>query len=392
MASTDNSAASDDDSDVSSAASDVANDAASDDSSADSDKVRSKMDALSVRDRDNIETIISVSCWNIMGEASASDRKEVTTATFTHQYPSSSGDISLGQADIICIQEMAFNPSGKTAKDYLPSISNYGHEDCAENGTGNKHNTVFYKKEKFKLENSDPIQRAFHLMQLKREVYDNIERGGDKKKEKAEKGKLTCEDFTKCDSDSDKRKMCNEVLQECKQAGTRGFRDRIARYKAPGENETRSPEVLLKRRIALCHLGVKSLPGYSIAAISVHNYSGRSGRHAPRNFVNLLFDFLDKLEVPVLIAGDFNLTFTPRGNHSLTFENYEMESPRSGLTRIDYIAVNQFSHPLFDTTIKETKARKLQVPPTVASVATEVKNITNHNPLSAIVLVKKNEQ
>ena len=126
------------------------------------------------------ETQITVCTWNIMGKARAEPRKMVTTDTFQYPYriyrafPTQS--ISLAQSDIICVQEMIFNPSGArgTARCYLPFAGHYGVVQSKEPTVN--YNAVFYNKEKF----SEVLlpNQAYHLMEIKRKYYDKILHGG----------------------------------------------------------------------------------------------------------------------------------------------------------------------------------------------------------------------
>ena len=173
--------------------------------------------------------------------------------------------------------------------------------------------------------------------------------------------------------------------------------------------------------MAIQCLQLKSNPKYSVVVISVHNYSKRSGKEAPTSFAYLLFDFLKKLEVPVLIAGDFNLDITdPKMEHSLandirkyTIEEYDMRSLRKkkerkdrtiatiaagggggggataldeNLPKIDFNLLGNVDGALFESSLHETIAHDLQ-PSTASNIALE--EITNHNPLSATLIVKK---
>lgn len=334
---------------------------------------------------DDSATNITLCSWNIMGSAEVEYRKKVTTATFRYQFKYSIGDVStsLGKSDIICIQEMNFNPSRSIGRQYLPFLDTHAIGDIQREKEG-KRNGVFYKKEKFKPANSDPIERAFKLMEYKRKVYEKINFGKDDKIQKAVQGKLSPADF-ECDSE-DKRTMCKEVLKECKGSTLREFECRISRFKGPKDLETRVPKDLLTNRMAICCLEVKSIPNYKIVVISVHNYSKGSGKDAPKNYAYLLFDFVKKLDVPVLFAGDFNLDKTKEpvktfiDESQITYTRCEKEEPRLSLQSIDFI----FS--LGGIKIKAAIMHDLQVP---SEITAEVKkkDITNHNPMSGSICI-----
>ncbi len=331
---------------------------------------------------DGSETNITVSCWNINGTAGADHRKKVLKTTFQNQFDGT----SLGQADIICIQEMIVDPKGIKAKEYLPFHDNYSVVDSKENGV---FNALYYKKEKIQAVTNEPVNRAFHLLEIKRKIYDEIARKGDTEKHKAVKGELK-----PIDTASDEEKsMFQEVLEEVKNTtnSIQHFNNQIAKFKNPGDMETNSPEKLLRRRMAISCLGVKSLSDYIIVAISFHNYSGRSGKDAPRNGAALLFDFLKKLDCPVLIAGDFNYDATSEiqaANYGV--ENYRLEPLRK--RRIDFIFLKQCicNANKFETSLCDTKAHDLQIPDSIQKkLDDEKKQVTNHNPLSATLKVKK---
>ena len=353
--------------------------------------LESKIDSISLSD--GVEANITICCWNIMGDAKATDREKVTTETFNHQFTNESEGTktSLGQADIICLQEMAVKPDGDKAKNYLPSIDSYTAVYNRE--SAGKINAVFFKKEKFKwTKKSGQIEQAFQLMEIKRNIYDKIERKGDNEKKQAEQGKLQ-----PWGENDDEKKMCEEVLDECKSEAK--FSKGRSRYMRPGELETKSPKTLLNDRMAIECLQLKSNPNYSVVVISVHNYSKRSGKELPANFAYLLFDFLAKLEVPILIAGDFNLDITKEKSLAkyiceYSIEKYEMRPLRKDkkrkdedLARIDFILLGNVDGASFESSLQETTAHDLQVPSTTSDIQPE--KITNHNPLSATLIVKK---
>ena len=147
---------------------------------------------------------------------------------------------------------------------------------------------------------------------------------------------------------SDEKRMCREVLEECK---TKGFITGRNRYleiktKKTKPSETRSPETLLMPRMAICCLEHKDIHKYRLVVISLHNYSKRTGKGVPENFAYLLFDFLSKIEAPVLIAGDFNFDIKKVSSlkkfvSEYSIEEYEINPLRKHLPkntqRIDFI-------------------------------------------------------
>ena len=104
--------------------------------------------------KDTAEGIITVACWNIMGEACADHRKKVVSYNFK--------DHQLGlQADLICLQEVPVECPGKTFTKYVPvSSSDYGYKVCKERGS-NKYNTVLYKKD---ILDTERVLKTFLLM------------------------------------------------------------------------------------------------------------------------------------------------------------------------------------------------------------------------------------
>ena len=181
-----------------------------------------------------------------------------------------------------------------------------------------KYNAVYYNKEKFNQVNIWCLEPAYVLMTFKRQCCDYIEQGKDARIAKAIREEL--EEWG--DSDNEK-KMCREVLRECQEIHSiQKFKTKYCPVSSPyrSGNQSHDPFDLLNRRMAICVLKIKSLPEQYIIAISVHNYSARSGKPAPENYASLLFDFISKLQYTcfkfiVIIAGDFNLDI--RRNQSL---------------------------------------------------------------------------
>ena len=258
------------------------------------------------------ETHISICSWNIMGSSAANMagyRKAVTTETF-------SSTPILGQADIICLQELAFDPTGRVAKRYLPFLDDYTCCSSCETEGQNKYNAIYYRTKKFA----------------------------------------------------------------------------IKRYTALGEMETKSPYMLLKRRMAICCLKHKQIPHYKLVVVSLHNYS----KKGKEKFARLLFHFLDKIEVPVLIAGDFNFDITKVPSlkdkflHNYLIKDYiirplRQHLPKNTQPRIDFICLKDDDTLGYTTELLDTVAHDLKVP---RKINIEEKKITNHSPLSATLSVK----
>ena len=117
--------------------------------------------------QDTAGGIISVACWNIMGEACADHRQKVVYNNFKNHH------LDL-QADIICLQEVPVRCLGKTFTKYVPvSSSDYRCEECKEPGS-NKYNAVLYKKENFDILDAKMVLKiAFLLMEVKRKTYES---------------------------------------------------------------------------------------------------------------------------------------------------------------------------------------------------------------------------
>ncbi len=337
-----------------------------------------EFEGLSVEDTD--ESDITACSWNIKGDARAKDRMEVTTKTFRHAFDGS----SLGQADIIALQEISVYPERSKAKEYLPFVDDYKCKWTKE-PKGNIYNAIFFKKEKIKIADNGPVDQAFHLLDLKRKTYQEISRGGDLKKQMAIEGKLVpC-----CKGDN--KKMCQEVLKEVRGKSLRCFNSEIAKFKAPDEDDTKSPKDLLSRRMACCCLKIASLPE-PIVAISLH-FDSKITLPKKINHARLFFDFLEKLDCPVLIAGDFNFDIEkecrniPEFNEdNYIYQNYELRPLRT--KRIDFILLKK-GNGVINLNLNQTESHDLQVPPEMPRKLQ--RGITNHNPLSAIVSVPNKE-
>ena len=266
-----------------------------------------------------------------------------------------------------------------------------------------RYNAVYFNKEKFSQVSDDCLILAYSLMDFKRRCYDYIQRGGYYAKMKAVEGKLNAPPWI--DND-DKRKIFQEVLSECREAGTpQGFDRKISKFQVPGEMETKDPSYLLKLRMAMCVLKIKSIPDQDksvirIFAASVHNYSKNPGRE---NYVSLLFDFLSKLprniNFIIIIAGDFNFDILACRDRSLTqyFPSYhipwyQLRPLREGLPtgRIDFIMVTKPKHDAqLQVSVTEVQAHDLQVDWNVnTEIGGDHRKITNHSPVSAVIELK----
>ena len=350
--------------------------------------------------KDDSETQITICTWNINGSAFAGPRKKVTTDTFNQQQYEDGTRI--GQSDIICVQEMTTKPERSpthperfTTQEYLPFARDrkYGVVQSKE-PDGNIYNAVYFNKEKFTQVDDEYLTPTYNLMDFKKRCYDYIERGGDEAKKKATKEEL---DYPRWAHSANEKAIFKEVLRECKKARTpEGFDEKILKFRAPKERETKPPSNLLKRRMAMCVLKLKSLPEHNIIAVaSVHNYSGRSGKKSPESYASLLFDFLSKLprNCIIIIAGDFNFDILACGDRSLTqyfpsyhIPRYELRPLRKGLPTIDFIMVTKSEADAeLQVSVKEVQAHDLQVTKEVDKEIKKHCEITNHSPVSAVI-------
>jgi exonuclease III len=161
--------------------------------------------------KDDSETQITVCTWNINGTAKAKLRKRVTTATFDQQQYQDG--TTLGQSDIICVQEMTTNPEGATTPQYLPFARDYGVVQSKE-PTGNIYNAVYFNQEKFSQVDDECLTQAYDLMDFKKRCYDEIHRTGKIVKKKVVRGQLEVSVCT--DNDKKKRsiKKCSVNAQK----------------------------------------------------------------------------------------------------------------------------------------------------------------------------------
>ena len=311
---------------------------------------------------------------------------------------------------------MTNDPGSRRATDqqYFPFAGDrYGVASCKE--PAGKYNAVYFNKEKFSqvqpptvngnIEELKCLKPAFELMNIKKRCYDYIEQGRDDRKVKATKG-LQVNIPAWIDND-DKRKIFQEVLSECREAGTlQGFERKISKFRLPGERETKDPSYLLKCRMAMCVLKINCLPDQDksmirIFAASVHNYSERSGKGSPENYASLLFDFLSKLprNLIVIIAGDFNFDIFACRDRSLTqyfpryhSPSYDLAPLRKdfNLSTIDFIVVTKSeAAATLQVSVTEMQAHDLKVDREVKDkIGGDHRKITNHSPVSAVVELK----
>jgi hypothetical protein len=253
---------------------------------------------------------------------------------------------------------------------------------------------VYFNKEKFSQVADWCLTRAYTLIDIKKRCYDYIQQGGDVTKIMAIKGQLNYHCQWVQNASADETSIFQEVLHECREAGTLlGFDMKISKFRAPGEMETKDPSFLLKSRMAMCVLKIKSLPekrNNIIVAASVHNYSRRSGGRSPENYASLLFDFLSKLprDFTVIIAGDFNFDIRrlalPKSYH---YPSYILRPLRWGKGIIDFVVVSKTEpYAKLQVSVSEVQAHDLQV---AWEVDYEIKGdhskITNHSPVSAVI-------
>ena len=298
---------------------------------------------------------IKVCSWNIMGDAKVEYRKEATTETFTY-------NASMSEADIICIQELGCIPTLSTAKEYLPFLECRDFGCCYSKETGNKYNAVFYDKSKFKFKGdkyNENIMQAFELMKLKQRLYKYIAKKRSRIK-KASKQILRIPSWAR---DERSEEVFQEVLGEV-QDDADFVKERAKLKKA---------KTLLRERMAICCLEARSLPGSRIIVTSIHNYSKKN----KEKYASLLFDFIEKLEGCVLIAGDFNRDVTSFVNEKADYciQNYSLKDLRRG-KRIDFIILKKAYEMLSETT-----AHDFHIPSGTEKI------ITNHNPLTAVVTI-----
>jgi exonuclease III len=354
--------------------------------------------------KDDSETQITVCTWNTNGKANPGLRKRVLTDTFNpQQYQEGT---RLGQSDIICVQEMTTNPEMATTQQYLPFARDYGVVPSEEPG-GKIYNAVYFNKDKFSQVADGCLTRAYNLMAIKKRCYDYIQQGGEYTKKLAIKGQLNYPWGQ--NASTDERLMFQEVLSECREAGSlQGFNWKISKFRAPGELQTKDPFILLKRRMAMCVLEIKSLQEKQnniihVVVASVHNYSSRSGVAARESYASLLFDFLSKLphNLTVIIAGDFNFDILAYRDQYLTqyfpsyyIPMYELRPLRNGL-RIDFIVVTKSkADAKLQVSVSEVQAHDLLVAKEIAKeVDDEItkdprKKIADHNPVSAVIELK----
>lgn len=358
------------------------------------DDVTQKLEA--VRIQDSIVSEITLCNWNIKGtsDTDLGIRKGVIRNTFSET-------AELVHSDIICLQEVD-GYRDKYIPDFVPvyDAENYGKALSIESSP---YNMVLYKKEKFNQVNVDlALNKAFDLMDKKKEIYDYIQVGGDLRKTKAMKGELPYrESFNKT--------IFDEVLEECKQA--KCFNDLLNRYKANvDELETKSPKQLLKTRMGITVLHQKKLSQSYIIVISFHSYnaSGRRGADAPQRLTYLLLDFLEKLKMtgtyyPVIVAGDFNCDILIKPSAflgSYYAPSYELRPLRARGKRIDFIVVSKPGRFPLNFRVPVISAHDMvlttEFKATLEGLSENDKlkkerSITNHSPLSTTLQLEQHQ-
>ncbi len=156
------------------------------------------------------DLVLNVLCWNIMGESAAiynKERKRATTTTFQVLGP---------DANIICIQEMKFDPipSGRATYKYLPDCIFKDYEQSKrKEDRSNTYNAIFFRKEIFQeLEGFTEISnRAYELIDMKWRIYHEIsEKGKDIKSQAKEETLAPFEGY----QSEDEKRMRREIVKK----------------------------------------------------------------------------------------------------------------------------------------------------------------------------------
>ena len=298
------------------------------------------------------------------------------------------------EKDFICIQEMTFNPANKKtksevssyARQYFPDSIIKDYSVSARKET-QLYNAVFYRDKFEELRVSASAkrsQRAYKLIDIKWRIYheilDKISNGGKNIEKQAKKG--TLEPF-KGYRRGDNKRMFNEVVEN--------YNDSSAYKVIKFRGTNKSLEYHLDDRMAISYLQIKSKHSYKFVVVSLHNIS-KGGKSVSESYAYLILDFLEKLEMPVVIAGDFNCDITEgakaAGYH---FLEYKLDSRRVSSEnsrgkkkgRIDFIAVKGSSS--FDFKVTSTYAYKV-------GDGSAKKEVTNHNPLTATICLRKKKK
>ena len=352
-----------------------------------------------------IQDEITVCSWNIFGENTSGitkHREKVVTETLKTQKVS--GAISLSQSDIMCLQEVPVEGFDYIQK-YVPTLTSYNYK--MSSSTSSRFSMVLYNLEKFTV-NSAYLNEAFDYMETKKKMYDFIAQN-DLWKTEAIKGVLQWKEESELE-------IFHEVLRECRQAKSiLGFNDLLDRYKAPNEPGTKSPKVLLERRMAIVALQFKNPLSQDrrrtaassqepiLVVISIHSYKDKD---ESRKLIYLLFDFLNKLDnskVIIILAGDFNLDiYKEQLPEEKLFKEKFLDLyhvPKYGLRslrkeRIDFIAAGKQSS-VWEFVEPVITAHDLVVPHEIEKNIvghTQVqkhRTITNHSPLSTTLQLKR---
>ena len=187
-------------------------------------------------------------------------------------------------------------------------------------------------------------------------------------------------------------------------------------------SEEKSLKNRLDDRMAISCLQMISNPDYKFVAVSLHNINSKSSESYA---YILILDFLEKLEMPVVIAGDFNCDITEGAKAAgYLIDDYKLDplrdQPKRG--RIDFIAVRPLksssfnfmngttAHPVGDSSAKkvvgDSPVKKEEGSSSVKKEAgdgsvkkeegsgsvkkevgsdSSIKEVTNHNPLTATI-------
>ncbi len=337
---------------------------------------------------------LNVLCWNIMGGSAPEyneERKKITTTTFEELGP---------DTNIICIQEMKFDPkpSGTATCKYLPdSIFKDYKQSKRKEDRSNTFNAVFFREKMFReiinraYTTAEIINRAYRLIDIKWRIYHEISEKADI--EKAEKGTLAPFEGYRS---GDKERMFREVVEKYTISSAynvikyRQQRDTVKSSEEKSSEEKSSEEKSLKNhlddRMAISCLQMISNLDYEFVVVSLHNIS-KGGKSKSKSYAYLIFDFLEKLKMPVVIAGDFNCDITEGAKAAgYLIVNYKLDTlrDRPSRGRIDFIAVKNLKSSPFNFKISTTNAHRV-------GDGSASEGVTNHNPLTATILLIKEE-
>lgn len=320
--------------------------------------------------------------WNINGSAKAEYRKEVLSKTF---------EKVLLPCEIICLQEVPFNPSRDSSqrkmKEYIPQLADsFGVIHVRETAGGGIYNAVLFDERKFKdcsTETSfkDAIEKAYQLMEKKCEIYRSLSSLDDDRRTAQLSTYLSMQNSLEY-----------EVAIECNECG--GFKKALKRYSKKDDMPgfIRSPKDILQGRIAFSLLKASGIACNHLIVLSVHALNQEAV-----DFAYLLFDFLGKFgfDYPMLIAGDFNchitkIPYVGRFLKDYDIPHYELRPLRGG-ARIDFIMkkcreprnvvmTNLSAHDFILPDVGTQEAN--------AAISIEMqRTYTNHSPLTVKVTV-----